>query len=32
VTVHVAETTDAVRIYNELTAAQPVGGLAHSTC
>jgi hypothetical protein len=32
VAVHVAETTDAVRIYNDLAAAQPVGGLFHSTC
>lgn len=32
VTVHVAETTDAVRIYNDLAAVQPVGGLFHSTC
>lgn len=32
VTVHVAETTEAVRIYNELAATQPVGGLFHSTC
>lgn len=30
--VHVAETTDAVRIYNDLAASQPVGGLFHSTC
>lgn len=32
VTTHVAETTDAVRIYNELVATQAVGGLFHSTC
>lgn len=32
VTAHVAETTEAVRIYNELAATQPVGGLFHSTC
>jgi hypothetical protein len=32
VKVHVAETTDAVRIYNDLAAAQPVAGLFHSTC
>jgi hypothetical protein len=32
VTAHVAETTEAVRIYNELAAAGPVGGLFHSTC
>ena len=31
-TVHVAETGAAVRIYNELAAAEPVGGLFHSTC
>jgi hypothetical protein len=32
VPVHVAETTDAVRIYNELAVTEPVGGLFHSTC
>jgi hypothetical protein len=32
VTVHVAETTEAVRIYNEAAEAGPVGGLFHSTC
>jgi hypothetical protein len=32
VTAHVAETTEAVRLYNELAATQPVGGLFHSTC
>jgi len=32
VEVHVAETTEAVRIYNELAATRPVGGLFHSTC
>lgn len=32
VTVHVAETTEAVRIYNELAATEAVGGLFHSTC
>lgn len=32
VAVHVAETTEAVRIYNELATSQPVGGLFHSTC
>jgi hypothetical protein len=32
VTVHVAETTEAVRIYNDLAAAHVVGGLFHSTC
>jgi hypothetical protein len=29
---HVAETREAVRLYNELAATQPVGGLFHSTC
>jgi len=32
VPVHVAETTQAVQLYNELAATQPVGGLFHSTC
>jgi hypothetical protein len=32
VAVHVAETTEAVRIYNELTTTAAVGGLFHSTC
>lgn len=33
VTVHEAETTEAVRIYNELAgSAAPVAGLFHSTC
>jgi hypothetical protein len=32
VTAHVAETTQAVQLYNELAATQPVGGLFHSTC
>ncbi|MEU4692629.1 Mth938-like domain-containing protein [Actinoplanes sp. NPDC023714] len=32
VVVHEAETTEAVRIYNELAGHQPVGGLFHSTC
>jgi hypothetical protein len=33
VAVHVAETREAVRIYNELTETTPtVGGLFHSTC
>ena len=32
ITVHVAETTEAVRIYNGLVADVPVGGLFHSTC
>lgn len=30
--VHVLETTEAVRVYNELAATEPVGGLFHSTC
>ena len=30
--VHVADTTEAVRIYNELAGKRPVGGLFHSTC
>jgi hypothetical protein len=29
---HLAETLEAVRIYNELAATRPVGGLFHSTC
>jgi hypothetical protein len=32
VEVHVAETTEAVRLYNELAVSQPVGALLHSTC
>ncbi|MEJ3744749.1 Mth938-like domain-containing protein [Actinomycetes bacterium KLBMP 9797] len=32
VTVRVAETTEAVEIYNELAASTAVGGLFHSTC
>ncbi|MEV6812631.1 Mth938-like domain-containing protein [Micromonospora sp. NPDC051296] len=32
ITPHVAETGQAVQIYNELAATQPVGGLFHSTC
>jgi hypothetical protein len=32
VAVHVAETTEAVRVYNELAATRAVGGLFHSTC
>jgi hypothetical protein len=32
VTVHVAETTEAVRLYNDLAADRAVGGLLHSTC
>lgn len=32
IAVHVAETTEAVRLYNELSADRPVGDLFHSTC
>jgi hypothetical protein len=32
ITVHVAETHEAVKIYNELTEGALVGGLFHSTC
>jgi hypothetical protein len=32
VTVHVAETRDAVKLYNDLVDDVPVGGLFHSTC
>jgi hypothetical protein len=32
VTAHVAETSEAVKLYNELAMAGPVGGLFHSTC
>jgi hypothetical protein len=32
ITVHVAETREAVKIYNDLTAGVLVGGLFHSTC
>ncbi len=32
VTVHDAETKEAVRIYNDLTDVTAVGGLFHSTC
>jgi len=32
ITVHVAETREAVKIYNELTEGALVGGLFHSTC
>jgi hypothetical protein len=32
VTVYVAQTRDAVRVYNELAVHTPVGGLFHSTC
>ena len=32
VKVRTAETSEAVRIYNELAEAVPVGGLFHSTC
>ena len=32
VTVHVAQTREAVEIYNKLAGHAPVGGLFHSTC
>ena len=32
IAVHVVETREAVKIYNELVDAGPVGGLFHSTC
>jgi hypothetical protein len=32
VTVNVAETTAAVRIYNDLADSEPVAGLFHTTC
>jgi hypothetical protein len=32
VQVHVAETREAVELYNELAETLPVGGLFHSTC
>jgi hypothetical protein len=32
ITVHVAETREAVKIYNALTEGTPVAGLFHSTC
>jgi hypothetical protein len=32
ITVHVAETREAVEIYNDLTAGTPAAGLFHSTC
>jgi hypothetical protein len=32
ITVHVAETTEAVELYNELADSVPVGGLFHTTC
>jgi hypothetical protein len=32
VSIHSAETTEAVRIYNLLADSEPVGGLFHSTC
>ncbi|WP_432839421.1 Mth938-like domain-containing protein [Dactylosporangium sp. CA-092794] len=32
VEVHVAETTEAVELYNDLAATAAVGGLFHSTC
>jgi hypothetical protein len=32
VTVHAAETREAIRIYNDLAQDAPVAGLFHSTC
>jgi hypothetical protein len=32
ITVHVAQTGEAVQIYNELAGVSAVGGLFHSTC
>jgi hypothetical protein len=32
ITVHVAQTGDAVKIYNDLAEGTPVAGLFHSTC
>jgi hypothetical protein len=32
ITVHVAETREAVKIYNDLAGGTPVAGLFHSTC
>ncbi len=32
ITVHVAETREAAKIYNDLAEGTPVGGLFHSTC
>lgn len=32
VTVHVLKTKEAVRLFNELRAGEPVGGLFHTTC
>ncbi len=32
VAVHVLETREAVKVYNELAGREPVGGLFHSTC
>lgn len=32
VAVHVLETREAVRVYNELATSVPVGALVHSTC
>jgi hypothetical protein len=32
ITVHVAETREAVRIYNDLAGGTPVAGLFHATC
>src|SRR5262245_15178520 len=32
ITVHIAETREAVELYNDLTESHAVGGLFHSTC
>jgi hypothetical protein len=32
VSFHVLQTEEAARVYNELRASEPVGGLFHSTC
>jgi hypothetical protein len=32
VAVHIAETIEAVKLYNELATTSPAGGLFHSTC
>jgi len=32
IAVHVLQTEEAVRVYNELAEKEPVGGLFHSTC
>lgn len=32
IAVHVHQTEDAIRLYNELRESEPVGGLFHTTC